>query len=124
MAKYYRRKILKFLSLPCPVEIDLETKDLIVWLRSAKIPVYGEDLADKSFENCNRYFMHLNRVRYSRVLRSRDIKQYNVVELKIKGNYYKLRYISEVAFSFIKCVDAVEDFFPQENISVLPFALE
>ena len=124
ITKDHRRKALKFIGLPCPVEIDFEPKDLIVWLRSAKTPVCGEGLADEGFENCDRCFAHLNRVRCPRVLRSRDVKQHDVAELITKGNYCKLRHTSEVAFSFFECVDAVKDFVPQENISALPFALE
>ena len=83
---------MKFLGLPCPVEIDFEPKELIFWLRPTKTPVHGEGLADKGFKNCDRYFANLNRVRCPRMLRNREVKQCNVIELMTKDKHCKLRH--------------------------------
>ena len=124
ITKDYRRSLMKHLGLPCNHEGTKQLKEQNVWLRSAKIPIYGEGLADKGFENCDRYFAHFNRVRCPRVLRSRNVKQYDVLELITKGKHCKLRHASEVAFSFFENVDALKDFVTKENISIMPFALE
>ena len=58
------------------------------------------------------------------MLRNRNVKQYDVLELLNKGDYCKLRYTSEVNFSFFENVDAVKDYIPFDNISILPFAIE
>ena len=93
-------------------------------MRSAKLQFDGEGLADKGFENADRHFSHFNRVRYPRILRNRNVKQCDVVELLSKEDYCKLRCTSEVDFTLFKNVDVVKDCVPIENISQLPHAVK
>ena len=70
------------------------------------------------------FFAHLNRVRCPRILRSREVKQYDAIELLTKGEYCRLRYISEVNFSFFENIDALKGYVSWENIRILPYAIE
>ena len=124
MTKDFRISALKHLGLSDGLNVNFTSTPTNMWLRSAKTPIYGEGLADKGFENCDRYFGHFNRVRCPRALRSRNIKQCDVVELITNGKYCNLRHTSEVAFSFFENVDALKDYITKENISIIPFALE
>ena len=95
-----------------------------IWLRSAKLTPDGEGLADKGFEYVDRCFAWFNRVRCPRVLRSRKVKQYDVIELASKADYCNLRCTSEVVFSFLENIDALKDVVPYHNIKITPCALE
>ena len=124
MTKNYRRDMLKYLGLGPVDQLQGEISQPTIWLRSAKLPFDGEGLADKGFENGDKYFDHFNRVRCPRMLRNRNVKQCDVVELLSKEDYCKLRYTSEVDFTLFEHVDAVKDCVPIENISQLPHAVE
>ena len=95
-----------------------------IWLRSANLPQDGEGLANKGFECVNRCFAWFNRARCPRVLRSRKVKQYDVIELASKADYCNLRCTSEVVFSFLENIDALKDVVPYHNIKIMPHALE
>ena len=84
-----------------------------MWLRSEKIPACGEGLSDEGFENCDRSFTFLNIVRCPRILRNRDYKQYDIIELITKGKCCKLRCTSEVTFTFLENVYTVKNHAPQ-----------
>ena len=98
----YRLQLLKYLGLPFPNVVLEESQELKVWLRSVKLLAWGEGLADKGFENCESYFSNFNRVRCPRIVRSRDFKQCDVIELMTKGKHFELRCTSEVAFYFFR----------------------
>ena len=54
----YRKKFLNYVGL-CSVNAEEhDTTKPIIWLRSAKLPFNGECLADKGFENTDRFFAH------------------------------------------------------------------
>ena len=61
-----------------------DTTEPIIWLRSSKLPFNGECLADKGFQNTDRFFAYLSRVRCPRMLRNRDVKQCDVIEISCK----------------------------------------
>lgn len=124
MTKEYRNNALNYLGLSNEIKLPLNVTEPTIWLRSAKVPFNGECLADKGFENTDRLFAHFNRVRCPRILRNREAKQYDVIELLSKGAHCRLRCASEVNFSFFENVDAVKDFVPIENIWLLPHAIE
>ena len=96
----FRHKVMGYLGL---IEESFYCRDdyePAIWLRSTKLPLDGEGLADEGFEHVDRCFARFNRVRFPRVLRSRKVKQHDVIELASKADYYNLRHTSEVVFSF------------------------
>ena len=94
------------------------------WLCSAKIPPYGEGLADKGFEHTDTLFAWFNRVCCPKVMKARKLKQYHELELPDKGICCTGRYTIEVNYSFLENNDILKDGVPYENISLLPYALE
>ena len=58
------------------------------------------------------------------MLRSRKVKQYDVLERITKGKHCKFRCTSKVAFSFSENADTLKDFVAKESISIAPFTLE
>ena len=124
MTSECRNHALKYLGLKHNAQLQCNDDEPIIWLRSAKVPYDGECLADKGFENTDRYYAHLNRVRCPRMLRNRDVKQCDVIELMTKGEHCRLRHTSEVNFSFFEHLESVKDYVPWENIRLLPYAIE
>ena len=126
ITKNYRESILEYVGISEHVRDETHEDKIIpdVWLRSAKIPADREGLGDKGFENTDKYFAWFNRIRTPRVLRKRDIKQYDPLELIQKGIYCKGRYTAEVAYSFLENMDALKDPVPYHNISILAYCLE
>ena len=124
VAKCCRRNILKCLGVNCAAQLQVESFEPTIWLRSAKLPFDGEGLTDKGFENVDICFAHLNRVRCPMTLRNINVKQCDVIELISKGDCCKLRCTSEVDFTLFENVDALKDYFPIENIGQLPHDVE
>ena len=87
MTREYSINILKYLNLSNEIELQLHVTELIIWLRSAKLLLNSKYLSDKGFKNSNCFFAHFNRVRCSRILRTREIKKYDVIELLTKDAY-------------------------------------
>lgn len=81
MTKDYRANILKYAGMHCNSIKNTNVNEPIAWLRSCKLPPEGEALADKGFENTDRFFANFNRTRCPRVLRNREVKQCDAIEL-------------------------------------------
>jgi hypothetical protein len=95
-----------------------------LYLRLAKIPPKTEGFGDKGFEKTDRYYPYFCRIRTPRVLRERDVKQYDTVELADKRLMCTGRYTAEVVFSNTIHVDILKDNVSYENIKLLPYAVE
>ena len=124
LTREFCNSIMEYIGLRNTFTCDKIMDEPTVWLRSAKLPVYGEGLADKGFEFLDRLFVHFNQVRCPRVLRSRNVKQYDMIEIDNKADYCTLWYTSEAVFSFLENLDILKDGVPRENIHLIPYALE
>ena len=82
--------VIDYIGLPSTFKCDKNLGKPIIWLHLAKLPVDGKGLADKGFEFLDRLFVHFNQVRCPRVLYSRYVKQYDVIELNNKVDYHTL----------------------------------
>ena len=82
-----------------------------------------EGLGDKGFVKTDRYFAHFNRVRVSRLLCYRNVKQYHQNELTQKGVCCAGRCASEFIFSFVENSDAMKYVVSYPNVSVTPKAI-
>ena len=87
MTSEHRKNLLNYLGLGSENTDQCDTTEPIIWLRSSKLPFNGECLADKGFENTDRFCSHLNRIRYPRMLRNRDVKQCDITELLTKHEH-------------------------------------
>ena len=63
-------------------------------------PPRGEVLADKGFQGVDRLMSNFNQVRCPKVLMKSEVKQCEQDDLDDKGDCCRLRYTSEVDFSF------------------------
>ena len=95
-----------------------------VWLRSSKISIYGEGLADKGFEHSYLIFSKFNKVRTPRMSRDRELKKYDVSELLTKDKYCKLRLTTKVVFYFLENTDMLKDGASFNNINLTSCTLE
>ena len=102
MSSDYRSQLLKYLGFPSNNDATFGKICPKVWLRSSKIPVNGEGLANKEFEDADCSFAHMTRVHCPKVMRTRNVKQFDPSELITKEIYFKLRHTIEVAFFFLK----------------------
>ena len=64
----FQNNVMAYISLPTMFMYNVNNDKPIIWLRSIKLPVDGEGLADKGFEFLDRLFTHFNQVRCSHVL--------------------------------------------------------
>ena len=85
---------------------------------------HGEGLADKGFQGDDRLMPNFNQVRCPNILMKSEVKQCEQDDLDDKGDCCRLRYTSEVNFSFFENVDMLKDHISYHNIKLIPHALE
>ena len=98
-----------------------------VALRLAKIPDGYEQLGDKGFAGIERYMPFMNKTRTPLILRTKDVKQYDVEEIVGKGgkkDLCRMRYTSEVSFTRMTAMNGLKDVRPYSNIRYLPYMHE
>ena len=81
MSRDYRLSLLKCLGFPSNDDATFGKTCPKVWLRSTKIPANGEGLAHKGFEHTYRIYAHMNRLHCPKVMRTRNVKQHDPIEL-------------------------------------------
>ena len=74
MKRSYILKILKYLGLNIDDNSDCDENPPKIWLRCAKLPPYGEGLAEKDYQGADQLCPTHNQFRCPKILSNRNFK--------------------------------------------------